>query len=378
MFKDDAAAGSPEVAPTHGGTGAGEAAADAAIDARGVTRWYRISRRKKRPGEKDRGGRGAGPSAGGREGEQPDRTIALDNVSLQVPRGELFGLLGPNGAGKTTLIKILSTLLLPSSGTARVLGLDVEQQAHLIRPRINMVSGGEHSGYGILTVRESLWMFGQFYGLTNETTFRRIDEMLEVVGLADAAHMRINQLSTGMRQKMNFVRGFINSPEVLFLDEPTLGLDVQTARTLRGFVKDWIKADPGRTILLTTHYMAEAEELCDRIAIIDDGRILACDSPSGLKRQVQHAAAFRVEVEGLPSAHDLPGPEQFTGIERIAGEAVRATGRHMIHLLAEEDEAVTPFLNVLRDRDVKIIHISKVEPTLEDVFLQLVGRGLRE
>src|SRR5690606_4401160 len=192
---------------------------------------------------------------------------ALRDANLEVRAGELFGLLGPNGAGKTTLIKILSTLLLPTSGQARVAGFDVVREGDKVRRAINMVSGGEHSGYGILTVRESLWLFSQFHGLPNKVALQRIDELLEVVGMTEHAHTRVNKLSTGMRQKMNFARGFLNDPKVLFLDEPTLGLDVETSRILRDYVKRWLREKPGRTILLTTHYMAEADELCDRLAI---------------------------------------------------------------------------------------------------------------
>src|SRR4029079_7648367 len=212
--------------------------------------------------------------------------VALDQVSLEVRPGELFGLLGPNGAGKTTLIKILTTLLAPSAGTAQVDGLDVVSQADEIRPRINMVSGGESSGYGILNVRENLWLFARIYGVPTAVAHERIDKMLDVVGLTDKARSRISHLSTGQRQKMNFCRGFITDPKILFLDEPTLGLDVTSARAIRAFIKEWMKERPERTMLLTTHYMAEADELCDRLAIIDKGRVLACDTPAALKRRV--------------------------------------------------------------------------------------------
>ncbi len=149
---------------------------------------------------------------------------ALDGITLDVPRGELFGLLGPNGAGKTTLIKVLATLLLPTSGTARVAGIDVVTHAQQVRERISMVSGGEHSGYGLLTVREQLWMFSQFYGLPSRVALTRIDELLKIVGLYEERNRRVSALSTGMRQKMNMVRGLVPDPEVLFLDEPTVGL----------------------------------------------------------------------------------------------------------------------------------------------------------
>src|SRR5438067_4931162 len=199
-----------------------------------------------------------------RDPDGPAEFTALDRVNLEVRPGELFGLLGPNGAGKTTLIKILTTLLAPSAGRAWVDGKDVVAEARAVRPLINMVSGGESSGYGILNVRENLWLFARIYGVANDLVSKRIDRMLDVVGLADKATARVSHLSTGQRQKMNFCRGFITGPKILFLDEPTLGLDVTSARNIRAFIKQWMKEDQRRTMLLTTHYMAEADELCDR------------------------------------------------------------------------------------------------------------------
>ncbi|HLF40562.1 MAG TPA: ABC transporter ATP-binding protein, partial [Acidimicrobiia bacterium] len=199
--------------------------------------------------------------------------VALSGVSLEVPRGELFGLLGPNGAGKTTLIKILVTLLLPSSGTARVAGFDVASEPVEVRRRISMVSGGESTGFGLLTVAEQLFMFSQFHGMPGRVARARIGELLEVVDLAGERNQRVSDLSTGMRQRLNLARGLLTGPEVLFLDEPTVGLDVGAARGLRAYVQRWMAEDPRRTILLTTHYLKEAEELCHRVAIIDRGAI---------------------------------------------------------------------------------------------------------
>jgi len=156
--------------------------------------------------------------------------VALEDVNLTVERGELFGLLGPNGAGKTTLIKILTTLLSPTSGWARVAGADVNAAPESVRPRINMVSGGESSGYGLLTVRENLWMFSQFYGVPSKEANERIEALLEMVGMKDRMHTKSSDLSTGLRQKMNIVRGFLTEPEVLFLDEPTSGVDPMARR----------------------------------------------------------------------------------------------------------------------------------------------------
>ena len=169
--------------------------------------------------------------------------VALQGVNLHVKKGELFGLLGPNGAGKTTLIKILTTLLAPTSGRACVAGHDVVKEPEKVRPLINMVSGGESSGYGLLTVRENLWMFSQFYGLPSKLANERIEALLKIVGLEDRMHTKSSDLSTGLRQKMNIVRGFLTDPQVLFLDEPTLGLDVGASRDARKLIREWLKED---------------------------------------------------------------------------------------------------------------------------------------
>ncbi|HEY8495925.1 MAG TPA: ABC transporter ATP-binding protein [Limnochordales bacterium] len=300
---------------------------------------------------------------------------ALRDASLQVHEGELFGLLGPNGAGKTTLIKILSTLLLPTSGQARVAGFDVVREGDRVRRVINMVSGGEHSGYGILTVRESLWLFSQFHGLPTKVALARIDELLEVVGLAEHAHTRVNKLSTGMRQKMNFVRGFLNDPRVLFLDEPTLGLDVETSRILRSYVKRWVKEKPGRTILLTTHYMAEADELCDRLAIIEGGRILACDTPANLKRTMQDEVVLRMEV--YPSLTEPQRLTQLPGVLRLVPD--RGQNGHQVLTWGLKDDGVIGIvIQALQQDGVRILRLEKADPTLEDVFMRMVGRRLTD
>src|SRR5436853_4342348 len=178
--------------------------------------------------------------------------VALDRVSLAISQGEIFGLLGRNGAGKTTLIKILTTLLAPTSGQAFVNGLDVTRHVIPVRQRIAMVSGGEQSGYGILTVREQLWMFAQFYGVPSPVAHKRIGELLEAVDLADQANQKIYALSTGMRQRINLCRALVSDPEILFLDEPTVGLDVEAARVVRNYVRSWMQQNPRRTVLLTT------------------------------------------------------------------------------------------------------------------------------
>jgi ABC-2 type transport system ATP-binding protein len=298
---------------------------------------------------------------------------ALDSVNLKIERGELFGLLGPNGAGKTTLLKILSTLLLPTSGKAFVSGFDVEKEFVEVRKRINMVSGGEISGYGLLTVRENLWMFSQFYGIKSAIAYERIDEMLGRFGMLDKRTEKVRTLSTGQRQKMNVIRGFITDPQILFLDEPTLGLDVNASRVIRDFIVDWVrKSDRDKTVLLTTHYMAEADQLCDRIAIIDDGRILACDTPENLKKLVKASTTLKLDVTTLKDMRVLdtiPGVEKFTSTDDLENNITS------LRFVLNDDSAVSDIVSGVIRGGSKILALRKTEPTLEDVFIKLVGKG---
>ncbi len=304
----------------------------------------------------------------------PKELVALDDVNVEVHQGEIFGLLGPNGAGKTTLIKILTTLLSPTTGKAWVDGLDVESQAAEIRRQINIVTGGETSGYGLLTVRENLWMFAQFYGLDYKTTKQRIDELLDLVGLADRKNSRISDLSTGLRQKMNFVRGFITDPHIIFLDEPTLGLDVGASREVRSYIKRWVTENREKTVLLTTHYMAEADELCDRVAIIDRGKILACDIPFNLKHTLQRDAIFRLQVTYLADA-----AQQVCRIEGVRQCTQRHVDEHTeLNLILDAEDVLAPVIAALSHEEARLLSLEKREPTLEDVFVDLVGRSLDE
>lgn len=333
-----------------------------AIRVDGLTRTYHKSRRRRWWGRTK-------PDSG-----DASAFVALDQVSLEVRPGELFGLLGPNGAGKTTLIKILTTLLAPTSGTAEVDGLDVVRSAAEVRPRINMVSGGESSGYGILNVRENLWLFSRIYGVPTPVALERIDRMLGIVGMTDKAGSRISHLSTGQRQKMNFCRGFITDPKILFLDEPTLGLDVTSARAIRGFVREWMKERPERTLLLTTHYMAEADELCDRLAIIDKGKVLACDTPANLKRQVQKYPLYELSlapgVGGWDAVGALPGVHQATTTTTPTTVELKVS----LH----DEPAIGAVVQSLVTSGGRVLSMKKVEPTLEDVFIELVGHGLSD
>ena len=247
------------------------------------------------------------------------------------------------------------------------------EDPHAVRPLINVVSGGESSGYGILTVRENLWLFSRIYGVTNADWKARTERMLDVVGLNEKAGSRVSHLSTGQRQKMNFCRGFLTDPKILFLDEPTLGLDVTAARAIRGFIREWMAERPERTLLLTTHYMAEADDLCDRLAIIDRGRVLACDTPANLKRRVQEYPMFalslapgarRLELKATPGVHAVTDTETPTTVE--------------VKVALKDESAIGGVVQAVVASGAKILNLTKVEPTLEDVFLELVGRRLTE
>jgi len=327
---------------------------DLAIHARGVTRVYKA---------------------------KPEPVTALGGVDLDVEPGEYFGLLGPNGAGKTTLIKILTTLLIPTSGTAKVAGFDVVTETAKIRRVINMVAGGEQSGYGLLNVREQLWMFSQFYGLPNREGWRRVDELIEIVGLGEQRQQKVRSLSTGQRQKLNFARGLLNDPWVLFLDEPTLGLDVAAARDLREHTLAWKAAAPGRTLLLTTHYMVEAEQLCDRIAIVDRGKILALGTPEELRRRVQAESIFRIKLDRLPENGGLAALASLPGVlSAVPADGTDAAGadRVAVKVALADDSALTSVVTAVADRGSHLIGLAKSEPSLEDVFVELVGRGFGE
>ena len=301
--------------------------------------------------------------------------VALQGVNLQVKQGELFGLLGPNGAGKTTLMKILTTLLAPTSGSACVAGHDVVKEPVVVRRLINMVSGGESSGYGMLTVRENLWMFSQFYGLPSKQANQRIEALLKIVGLEDRIHTKSSDLSTGLRQKMNIVRGFLTDPQVLFLDEPTLGLDVGASRDARKLIRSWLDEDRTRTLLLTTHYMVEADELCDRVAIINQGRVLACDTPSVLKQQLQRDALFELTVGAL-NGLTVSKLEGIPGVRKVTHR--ESEDSNILSFILDEEAALAGVMNKLTESGVRIMRLDKHEPTLEDVFVNLVGRSMDE
>ncbi len=292
---------------------------------------------------------------------------AVRGISFEVRRGELFGLLGPNGAGKTTTIKMLTTLLEPSGGTAAVLGHDIRRDAREIRKRINLVAEGERTLYWRLSAYENLKYFARIYYVPKSEEKERIEGLLKLVGLWERRDDLIMNYSRGMKQRLAIAKALINDPEVLFLDEPTLGLDVQSALFVREFIRKLVD-EQKKTVLLTTHYLGEAEELCDRIAIIDHGRIIALDTPEGLKRLVKGEDAVEIKVRDFP-AEKL---EKFPWKLAVVKEN---TERGTVTLRGQVDEDDLPkVVELLVKSGSRILSVEQKEPTLEDVFIKLTGR----
>jgi ABC-2 type transport system ATP-binding protein len=291
---------------------------------------------------------------------------AVRGVSFEIAKGELFGLLGPNGAGKTTTIKMLITLLIPTAGTARVLGLDVVKDAREVRKRIGYVFGGERGVYERLSGYDNLRYFAELYGVPGREQKRRIEELLELVGLKGREHERAEGYSRGMKQRLHIARGLLHDPEVVFLDEPTIGLDPVGARGLRATIGSLIGA--GKTILLTTHYMFEADALCDRIAVIAKGKIVAEGTPAQLKSRVATGSVTEVEVYGVPE-------ETVERLKRLEGVlAVWTEEREQAQVLSVQTRADTQLTAAILGHldGASVGRVSHREPTLEDAYVALV------
>jgi ABC-2 type transport system ATP-binding protein len=292
---------------------------------------------------------------------------AVRGVSFSVEKGELFGLLGPNGAGKTTTIKMLITLLLPTSGSARVLGRDVVAEPREVRRRVGYVFGGDRGLYERLSGLDNLRYFAELYGVPAREQKARIGELLELVGLTGREKERVEGYSRGMRQRLHVARGLLHKPEVLFLDEPSIGIDPVGARELRATVAD-LRAS-GTTILLTTHYMFEADELCDRIAVIAGGSIVAEGTPADLKHRVGEGTVVEVEVFG-DAGSAVAGVEKLEGV-RSAGVEERGQAQLLVVRAEPGAEVTQAVLGCLTG--VRLGRVATREPTLEDAYVELVG-----
>ena len=293
-------------------------------------------------------------------------TQALQGVDLSVRAGELFGLLGPNGAGKTTLTKILSTLLLPTAGTARVMGYDIHDDVHAIRAHIGLVLGGERGLYNRVSGRENLRYFADLFGLPTSEVSRRIQEVLDLVDLTEAADRRVEEYSRGMKQKLHLARGLLHRPQLLFLDEPTIGLDPRSARDLRKLVRSL--SSEGVTIFLTTHYMFEAEELCHRIGILAKGRMIACDTPQGLQRLVGGESTVELESHQFDDS-ELQLLRNLPGVSRLLQESLGTRLRVTLRVRPKEWSS-SKLPGALQTHSDLLVRERRT--TLEDAYLDLV------
>jgi ABC-2 type transport system ATP-binding protein len=311
-------------------------------------------------------------------GKKPETNYftAVDGVSLHIERGEIFGLLGPNGAGKTTTIRMLCTLLEPTSGTASVNGFDIVKQATQVRQNLGTVLAGERSIYWKLTGRENLEYFAALYHIPPATARERIDELLLRMELMDRANELVEKYSTGMKQRIAISKALLARPPIMLLDEPTLGLDPQAARHVRELITEF-KAE-GHTILLTTHYMEEADQLSDRIGIIDQGKIIALDTPADLKKRVQQKDVIRMEIAGWNDSLMIP-IQQLPGVENLVTRHLGSESLFEVSLHAKNSREIMPgIISNVNQNGTQLVNMNIVKPSLEDVFISLTGKQLRD
>jgi ABC-2 type transport system ATP-binding protein len=290
--------------------------------------------------------------------------VALDGLSLRIEEGEVHGLLGPNGAGKTTLVKVLSTVLVPTNGGATILGHDILRHTAAVRRVIGIVFGGDRGLYWRLSGRQNLEYWAALYDVPADVARQRVGVLLERVGLTERADYPVETYSRGMKQRLHLARGLVGDARVLFLDEPTTGMDPLAARDFRQLVREL--REEGRTVLLTTHDMAEAEAICDRVALIDRGRLLAVETPRSLSNLI--ARNERVDFEGPEAV-----AEKLRTLPLIASVVLTAEGSYRVEV--EEEAGIGEALRLLVDAGVTSLRTSR--PSLEEVYIQLIGdRGL--
>ncbi len=304
--------------------------------------------------------------------KQFDGFTAVDHITFDVKKGEIFGFLGPNGAGKSTTIRMLCTLSRPTEGSATVAGFDVVKEDNKVREHIGLVSE-KLIMYNDLKARENLRLFGELYDIPKDTLNRRIEKLLTFVRMEKWADARIGTFSTGMKQRINVIRALVNQPEILFLDEPTLGLDPQSTVEIRELVRR-INLENKTTIILTTHMMVEADLLCDRIGIIDHGKIVALDTPANLKKLVSGTDTTVLDFE-IPNLN--PGLLSALSSLSCVASSVQEDETH-VKVHAKGEDCFDTVIDGIRKNGGKVNGVRNLEPTLEDVFLKLTGREVRE
>lgn len=296
--------------------------------------------------------------------------VAVSDLNLEIEEGQVFGLLGINGAGKTSIVKMLSTLLEPTSGTALIGGYDIVRQGQQVRQIVNMIAGGERMLYWRLTARENLRYFADLYHLKGALKEQRIAELLDLVGLTEAADKRVEQYSKGMKQRLQIARGLINNPQYIFMDEPTIGLDVAIAREIRGFIKDKLQ----RTILFTSHYMEEVEELCDVIAILHKGKIMEYGTTSLLKQKYKSGYTFVLSVDTIDE-----------GVENILCRVHEVDGATITRKVIDKGQQITvsaktdisaELVSAVHGVGRRVLELREIEPSLEDVLITVAQAGV--
>ena len=299
-----------------------------------------------------------------------DKT-AVNGISFDIQAGEIFSLLGPNGAGKTTTISVLSTLYVPTSGDAVIGGHSVVKEPMAVRNLIGVVPQ-DLALYEDLTARENLSFWGQMYNLSGKALNARVDQVLEQIGLKDRANQRVKTFSGGMKRRVNIGIGLLHQPRLLFMDEPTVGIDPQSRRAILDSVKDLNRQ--GMTVLYTTHYMEEAQELSDRVGIIDHGDLIALGTQGELTRQVGEYEALQLHIGEMDDSEALA--QALRGVEGVVRADVID---HNITLITPEAEKIlAPVVSRANERGIRIHTVTIQEPNLEAVFLHLTGRALRD
>ena len=303
--------------------------------------------------------------------------IALEKVSINVKEGELFGILGPNGAGKTTLIKVLCTLILPDDGTAYVNGYDVVEDEEKVKASIGLVTSEERSFYWRLTGRKNLEFFASLHIFSNSGAKSRIDEVLRLVGLEDRADDRFSNYSTGMKHRMAIARGLLNDPAILFLDEPTKSLDPYAAQKLREFIKEDLVREQRKTVFLSTHHLEEAEQLCDRIAIIDKARIKACGTLNALRKIAGKEEKYVIEVKTL-SKSLLDKLSCLEGVIDFSNAPLKSDVVSLEFMLSNSETVLPQIIEMIVNTGGKIRACNREEAVLGEIFAQLTEDGGKE
>ena len=304
---------------------------------------------------------------------------ALDHLNLQIGKGELFGLLGPNGAGKTTLVKILCTLLPPDEGTAIVNGFDVSKQSMQVKQSIGtLFSIGERGFFWRLSGYRNLEFFAAINNVPRQRRQERIMEVLDLVGLRDSAFEFFQKYSGGMKRKLALARTLLADPPILLLDEPTTGLDVTSSRAIREFIRNDLTKKAGKSVLYTTHYVEEAAHICDRIGILNRGKIIALDTPNALKNMAKKGEIIDIVAKNLLLSQ-VSFLRKMEGVADLTVEEMESViGQTRLRIRLENPDALPAVLNFFFNEKIRLVNFRQEEPTLEDAFIELTGRGVAQ